>query len=80
MPSVVFNSVAEGTGAFGYNAASGEFGDMIEFSILDPTKVTRMALQNAAPIAALMNTTEAMIMKHRRTKSLRCWVRVEWMV
>ncbi|ELM6404782.1 TPA: chaperonin GroEL, partial [Escherichia coli] len=46
-PSVVLNRVAEGTGAFGYNAANGEFGDMIEFGILDPTKVTRSALQNA---------------------------------
>ncbi|EJU4226667.1 chaperonin GroEL, partial [Escherichia coli] len=45
-PSVVLNRVAEGTGAFGYNAANGEFGDMIEFGILDPTKVTRSALQN----------------------------------
>ncbi|EEZ5638680.1 chaperonin GroEL, partial [Escherichia coli O86] len=50
-PSVVLNRVAEGTGAFGYNAANGEFGDMIEFGILDPTKVTRSALQNAASIA-----------------------------
>ncbi|EBM9724771.1 chaperonin GroEL [Salmonella enterica] len=60
-PSVVLNRVAEGTGAFGYNAANGEFGDMIEFSILDPTKVTRSALQNAASIAGLMITTEAMV-------------------
>ncbi|ECI0505747.1 chaperonin GroEL, partial [Salmonella enterica] len=59
-PSVVLNRVAEGTGAFGYNAANGEFGDMIEFGILDPTKVTRSALQNAASIAGLMITTEAM--------------------
>ncbi|EAQ1773430.1 chaperonin GroEL, partial [Escherichia coli] len=55
-PSVVLNRVAEGTGAFGYNAANGEFGDMIEFGILDPTKVTRSALQNAASIAGLMIT------------------------
>ena len=47
--------------AFGYNAANGEFGDMIEFGILDPTKVTRTALQNAASIAGLMITTEAMV-------------------
>ncbi|WP_305862640.1 chaperonin GroEL [Escherichia coli] len=60
-PSVVLNRVAEGTGAFGYNAANGEFGDMIEFGILDPTKVTRSALQNAASIARLMITTEAMV-------------------
>ncbi|EDX7976213.1 chaperonin GroEL [Salmonella enterica subsp. enterica serovar 4,[5],12:i:-] len=60
-PSGVLNRVAEGTGAFGYNAANGEFGDMIEFGILDPTKVTRSALQNAASIAGLMITTEAMV-------------------
>ena len=60
-PSVVLNRVAEGTGAFGYNAANGEFGDMVEFGILDPTKVTRSALQNAASIAGLMITTEAMV-------------------
>ena len=60
-PSVVLNRVADGQGAFGYNAANGEFGDMIEFGILDPTKVTRTALQNAASIAGLMITTEAMV-------------------
>lgn len=60
-PSVVLNRVAEGSGAFGYNAATGEFGDMLEMGILDPTKVTRTALQNAASIAGLMITTEAMV-------------------
>jgi len=60
-PSVVLNRVVEGSGSFGYNAANGEFGDMIEFGILDPTKVTRTALQNAASIAGLMITTEAMV-------------------
>ncbi|WP_374609809.1 chaperonin GroEL [Thermomonas sp.] len=60
-PSVVLNRVVEGSGAFGYNAANGEYGDMIEFGILDPTKVTRTALQNAASIAGLMITTEAMV-------------------
>ncbi len=60
-PSVIVNKVKEGTGAYGYNAASGEFGDMLEFGILDPTKVTRSALQNAASIAGLMITTEAMV-------------------
>jgi chaperonin GroEL len=60
-PSVVLNRVVEGVGAFGYNAANGEYGDMIEFGILDPTKVTRTALQNAASIAGLMITTEAMV-------------------
>ena len=60
-PSVVLAKVAEGKGNFGYNAASGQFGDMIEMGILDPTKVARSALQNAASIAGLMITTEAMV-------------------
>ncbi|KRA16156.1 MULTISPECIES: chaperonin GroEL [unclassified Lysobacter] len=60
-PSVILNKVQEGSGAFGYNAANGEYGDMLEFGILDPTKVTRTALQNAASIAGLMITTEAMV-------------------
>ncbi len=60
-PSVIVNRVKDGSGNFGYNAANGEFGDMIEFGILDPTKVTRSALQNAASIAGLMITTEAMV-------------------
>jgi len=60
-PSVVVNKVAEGKGNFGYNAASGEYGDMVEMGILDPTKVTRSALQNAASVAGLMITTEAMV-------------------
>jgi chaperonin GroEL len=60
-PSVVVNKVRDGKGNYGYNAANGEFGDMIELGILDPTKVTRYALQNAASIAGLMITTEAMV-------------------
>ena len=60
-PSVVVNNVRAGTGNYGYNAATGEYGDMIAFGILDPTKVTRSALQNAASIAGLMITTEAMV-------------------
>ncbi len=60
-PSVILNKVVDGSGSFGYNAATGEFGDMLEFGILDPTKVTRTALQNASSIAGLMITTEAMI-------------------
>lgn len=60
-PSVVLAKVAEGKGTFGYNAATGKFGDMIEMGILDPTKVTRTALQNAASIAGLMITTEVMV-------------------
>ncbi len=59
--SVILNKVAEGEGNYGYNAASDEFGDMVQMGILDPTKVTRSALQNAASIAGLMITTEAMV-------------------
>jgi chaperonin GroEL len=59
--SVVLNNVANGEGNYGYNAATGEYGDMIEMGILDPTKVTRTALQNAGSVAGLMLTTEAMI-------------------
>ena len=59
--SVILNKVAEGKGNFGYNAATGEYGDMVELGILDPTKVTRTALQNAASIAGLVVTTEAMV-------------------
>ena len=59
--SVILNQVAEGDGNYGYNAASGEFGDMIQMGILDPTKVTRFALQNAASVAGLLLTTEAMV-------------------
>ncbi len=60
-PSVVMNRIAQGSGNFGYNAATGEYGDMVEMGVLDPTKVTRYALQNAASVAALLITTEAMI-------------------
>ena len=60
-PSVVLNNVVAGSGNYGYNAQTGEYGDMVEMGILDPTKVTRMALQNAASIAGLMITTEAMV-------------------
>jgi len=60
-PSVILNQVLNGSGNYGYNAANGEFGDMVQFGILDPTKVTRIALQNAASIAGLMITTEAMV-------------------
>ena len=59
--SVVTNNVEAGEGNYGYNAASGEYGDMIAMGILDPTKVTRSALQNAASVAGLLITTECMI-------------------
>ena len=60
-PSVVINKVLEGKGAFGYNAGTNEFGDMIQMGVLDPAKVTRAALQHAASIAGLMLTTDCMI-------------------
>jgi chaperonin GroEL len=59
--SVVLNAVKQGKGNYGFNAASDEYGDMIEMGILDPTKVTRFALQNAASVAGLLLTTEAMV-------------------
>ncbi|MGH6960913.1 MAG: TCP-1/cpn60 chaperonin family protein, partial [Dongiaceae bacterium] len=60
-PSVILNKVAEGKGSFGYNTGTGQFGDMIEMGIIDPAKVTRLALQNAASVAGLLLTTEAMV-------------------
>ena len=60
-PSVVVAKVLEGKGSFGYNAANGSYGDLVEMGVVDPTKVTRTALQNAASIAGLMLTTEAMV-------------------
>ena len=60
-PSVVVNKVSEGSGSFGYNAATGEYGDMLAMGVVDPTKVTRVALQNAASIAGLMLTTACMV-------------------
>ena len=59
--SVILNQVADGEGNYGYNATTGEFGDMIEMGILDPTKVVRYALQNAASVAGLLLTTEVMV-------------------
>jgi chaperonin GroEL len=59
--AVILNQVKSGKGAYGYNAATGEFGDLLEEGILDPTKVTRLALQNAASVAGLMLTTEVMV-------------------
>jgi chaperonin GroEL len=59
--SVVLAKVADGEGNFGYNAGKGEYGDMVEMGILDPTKVTRSALQNAASVAGLLITTECMV-------------------
>ena len=60
-PSVVVNRVQEAEGSFGYNALTGEYGDLVRMGILDPCKVTRTALQNAASIAGLALTTDCMI-------------------
>ena len=59
--SIVVNKVKEGSGSFGFNAATGEFEDLLKAGVIDPTKVTRFALQNASSVASLMLTTEAMI-------------------
>jgi chaperonin GroEL len=60
-PSVVVNAILAGKGNYGFNAANDTYGDMIEMGILDPTKVTRTALQNAASVSSLMLTTECMV-------------------
>ena len=60
-PSVVVDTVAQGEGIFGYNAQSAKYGDMVEMGVLDPTKVTRTALQNAASVASLILTTDCMV-------------------
>jgi chaperonin GroEL len=59
--AVVLADVKKGKGTYGYNAATGDYGDMLEMGILDPTKVTRLALQNAASVAGLLLTTEVMV-------------------
>ncbi|MGF6479168.1 chaperonin GroEL [Paraburkholderia sp. JPY432] len=60
-PSVIVARVAEGSGNYGYNAATGEYGDLVETGVVDPTKVTRTALQNAASVASLLLTTDATV-------------------
>jgi chaperonin GroEL len=60
-PSVAVNKVAEGNNNFGFNAQTGEYGDLVEMGVIDPTKVSRFALQNAASVAGLMLTTDAMV-------------------
>src|SRR5246500_131251 len=60
-PSVVVNKIVEGKGNFGFNAQTGEYGDLVEMGVVDPTKVARFALQNASSVASLMLTTEAMV-------------------
>ncbi len=66
--SIVVQKVRDGKGAFGYNAATGEYGDLIEMGVIDPVKVVRSALQNAASVASLMLTTEAMIAERPKDK------------
>ena len=69
-PSVVLNEVANGKGNYGYNAGTDEYGDMLKMGILDPTKVTRAALQHAASISGLMITTEAMVTEIPQSESV----------
>jgi chaperonin GroEL len=59
--SVVVNKVVEGKGNFGYNAQTGEYGDLVQMGVVDPTKVARGALQNGASVAGLILTTDAMV-------------------
>ena len=73
-PSVVVERVVAGTGNFGYNAASGEFGDLVEIGIIDPTKVTRLGLQNAASIASLILTTDCIIVEKSKRESVAAGV------
>src|SRR6266849_93026 len=66
--SIVVNKVREGSGAFGFNAESGQYEDLLKAGVIDPTKVTRFALQNASSVASLMLTTEAMVAEKPRDK------------
>ncbi|MGQ0523599.1 MAG: chaperonin GroEL, partial [Betaproteobacteria bacterium] len=68
-PSVVLNKVVEGKGNYGYNAQTGEYGDLVEMGVLDPTKVARTALQNAASVAGLILTTDAMVAESPKEES-----------
>ena len=68
-PSVVVNKVVEGKGNYGYNAQTGEYGDIVDMGVLDPTKVARTALQNAASVAGLILTTDAMVAESPKEES-----------
>jgi chaperonin GroEL len=68
-PSVVLNKVVEGRGNFGYNAQTSQYGDLIEMGVVDPTKVARCALQNAASVAGLILTTDAMVAEMPKEES-----------
>jgi chaperonin GroEL len=70
-PSVVLEKVLGGTGNFGYNAASDEYGDLVAMGVIDPTKVTRLGLQNAASIASLILTTDCIIVERQRPAASR---------
>jgi chaperonin GroEL len=67
--SIVINKVREGKGSYGFNAATGEYGDLFEQGVIDPVKVVRTALQNAASVAGLMLTTEALVAEKPRPKA-----------
>jgi chaperonin GroEL len=66
--SIVINKVREGKGNYGYNAATGEYGDLLDQGVIDPVKVVRSALQNAASVAGLMLTTEALVAEKPKDK------------
>jgi chaperonin GroEL len=68
-PSVVLNKVVEGKESFGYNAQTAEYGDLVEMGVIDPTKVVRFALQNAASVAGLVLTTAAMVAERVEEKT-----------
>jgi chaperonin GroEL len=70
-PSIVVERVVSGTGNFGYNAATGEFGDLVAMGVIDPTKVTRLGLQNAASIASLILTTDCIIVERAKSEPAR---------
>jgi chaperonin GroEL len=67
--SIVVQKVRDGKGSFGYNAATNTYGDLIAMGVIDPTKVVRSALQNAASVASLMLTTEALIAERPKAES-----------
>ena len=77
-PSVVVNKVVEGKGNYGFNAQTSEYGDLVEMGVIDPTKVTRFALQNAASVAGLMLTTDAMVAELPKDDKGGWWRRHGW--
>jgi chaperonin GroEL len=79
-PSIILNKVSDAKGCAGWNAQTGEFGDMFAMGILDPTKVTRSRLQNAASVAGLLLTTEAMVAELPKKRAARrtCLTAAAW--